>query len=192
MLFSGVQFAAHPSPPKARHSPPGHCVLPVQAAPALLPPTQVPPSSHCSPASTTPLQQLLAGTVTPPHVRAGLVGGVLVGRPLGVAVTVCVGVFVDAGAEVFVGVPVGSGGTVFVGVLVGSGGTVFVGTAVFVGVFVGRGGGGVAVGTPLVAVNVGVNAVHVEGWPLQLKPLSTWHPWSQPSPPMRLPSSQVS
>jgi ABC-type dipeptide/oligopeptide/nickel transport system permease subunit len=107
-LVSGVQFAAQPSPPKARHSPPGQPLLPVQWLMSLLPPMQVPPLSHCSPASTTPLQQLLAGTEIPPQAKPA------VGVKLGVAVGI--GVLVGTLVGVLVGV-LGASVAVFVGVL---------------------------------------------------------------------------
>ena len=52
-VVSVVQFWAQPSPPNARHSPPGQLLLLVQGFPEFEPPEHVPPSSHCSPASTT-------------------------------------------------------------------------------------------------------------------------------------------
>src|SRR5882724_3579251 len=54
---SSVQVVLQPSPPEARHFPPGHCVSRAQAAPALLPPEHLPPSSQASLVSLTPLPQ---------------------------------------------------------------------------------------------------------------------------------------
>ena len=68
------------------------------------------------------------------------------------------------------------------GVLVGVPVVVFVAVAVTVGVPV----------TVGVGVGVGVSAMQWDGWPEQTKPGSIWHPWSQPSPLSRLPSSHVS
>src|ERR1043166_5401748 len=136
MRTSKVQLAAHPSPPCGAQFPqrppnrqsasvlqalpdamprqtgaPWQVASEVHGSPALSPPTQFPPSSHCSLPSITPLPQVAGcgvavwvGVLVGPGglVSVGVSGtvgvsaGVLVG-PAGVLVTVAVAVFVGDG-----------------------------------------------------------------------------------------------
>lgn len=154
------------------YGPPTHVLAPPQ-----LPPGQSEASPHDIPAKVPPAHVPRQIPAEPPPgaivksrgPAVGVIVAVLVGGEVGVIVGVLVIVGVSVGVLVCGGVFVTVGVLVIVGVLVNVGVLVIVGVWVTVGVMVG------------VAVLVGVPMM-----------TSMWQPWLQPSPLLRLPSSQVS